>query len=194
MWSNDVYVCRHGESEANVLELIVSGSEDCSFLTGIDQYGLTFKGEKQAKKAADVLSSLAATSNRKVIIVSSNFRRAKETADILAAAANVAVLIDPRLRERWFGDFNGASSHNYERVWEEDRQDPTKKHFNAESVQDVYHRTQELLRELDASNSHAIIVLVSHGDTLQICQTWVEGRSLTEHRLVEHLDNAILRK
>lgn len=27
MWSNDVYVCRHGESEANVLELIVSGSE-----------------------------------------------------------------------------------------------------------------------------------------------------------------------
>ncbi|EGD79962.1 hypothetical protein PTSG_10244 [Salpingoeca rosetta] len=84
--------------------------------------------------------------------------------------------------------------HRTFRVWEEDAKDAAHTKFNVESVQTVVDRTRALLMELNDKHHNATIVLVAHGDTLQICQTWVQRLPLTTHRNVEYLGNADLRK
>ena len=72
---NQYFVMRHGESKANALGIIVSDPNN-----GVSNYGLTEKGEWQAtasaQKAIDVFGFDSQT-----IIYSSDFKRAKETAE-----------------------------------------------------------------------------------------------------------------
>eukprot|EP00043_Microstomoeca_roanoka_P028388 m.17798 g.17798 ORF g.17798 m.17798 type:complete len:210 (-) comp8367_c0_seq1:202-831(-) len=189
-WRNRFIVCRHGESEANVQEIIASGEH------GLSAFGLTERGRQQAAQAADALADMmtkesSATAPR---FISSDFLRAKQTANILAEKWSTTVTLDPRLRERWFGDFDEKASENYLAVWDEDSKDATHTKFNVESVISVAKRTYQLVTELDAQHEGETLVLVAHGDTLQILQTWSQDMALTQHRSVEYLGNAVIRE
>ncbi|WP_144935296.1 histidine phosphatase family protein [Rothia kristinae] len=55
-------------------------------------------------------------------------------------------------------------------------------------------RTRSLVRELAQRHPGADVVLVAHGDVLQITQAWTAGRPPAEHRSLPHLGNAELRR
>lgn len=185
---------------ANAAGIIISDP-----LSGSAGYGLTETGRQQAG-AVDV-SPLRKTS--RVKILSSPFRRARETAEIVAAAVgrdadSIPVVLEERLRERYFGpSLEGSSNANYELVWAMDAVDPLALRYGEESVYSVAERLraalqQHVLQDAAASGpadsrEPAAIVLVSHGDSLQILQALFNGLDPKEHRSLTHLETAELR-
>ena len=100
------------------------------------------------------------------------------------------------LRERWFGDFDATADSNYERVWAEDKLSATHERFGVESIESVAGRTEALLQRLDAdlTDEPWLVLLVAHGDVLQITQAAQEGCDIRTHRSLEHLPTATLRE
>ena len=100
------------------------------------------------------------------------------------------------LRERGFGEFNGGpAACAYKQVWKLDA-DATHTNFGCESVSSVLQRVCGVAMEIDDALDHSErwhVVLVSHGDTLQILQTAFEGIDPKLHRSLPHLNTAELR-
>ena len=69
---NRYFLMRHGESEANVADLIISYPE-----TGCKRYGLSKQGRQQVR-----LSALESGLGSDTLIISSDFLRARETATL----------------------------------------------------------------------------------------------------------------
>ena len=80
----ELLMVRHGESEANVG---LSGDPDCA---------LTPRGLGQARALAPRLARLDL---RGFVALTSPYRRAVQTAEVLAAATGLALEVDPDLRE-----------------------------------------------------------------------------------------------
>jgi small GTP-binding protein len=114
------YALRHGESLANV-EGIISSDPAIS----IPHHGLSEKGKGQAQKTG---TELAATLSGPVLIMTSDFKRARETAEIvhsaLAKKGGFGYAESPigplrfsaLLRERSFGVFNGETNEYYDKA------------------------------------------------------------------------------
>ncbi|GJQ14742.1 hypothetical protein GpartN1_g6533.t1 [Galdieria partita] len=190
---NSYYALRHGESRANVEHLIVSDSEN-----GIlDKYGLTDRGKQQAQQAAFQLKeTLEKNWNGKynkelVTLITSPFSRARETAEIIATQLQLQVIVEPLLRERYFGQFNMTCDDHYKVVWNADKQvgvmDPE---WGVESVQDTLKRSLQVINRYEQISKGHVYVLVSHGDVLQILRTYFAGVALEDHRSLPYLGNA----
>ena len=203
---NHRYVAlRHGQSEANVQGIISSEPS-----VAVVQHGLSASGRAQAQKAGVALVELAKASGCGLAVVTSDFKRALETAQAVHEAAERAGVptwpsqapqIEVRLRERYFGEFNGESDDNYGRVWAEDAVSAQHEAFGVESVASVVARTGELLSDLDASaalrrqEQKWLVCLVAHGDVLQIMQcAHFERQDPRLHRHLEHLLTATPRE
>lgn len=183
---NRYFALRHGESTANTAGVIVSDPT-----VGTTNYGLSDKGKNQVKNVINLVEELGDS----VRIYSSDFLRARETAQIVHSGLNLQkpVQLTPLLRERFFGKLNGSTDDNYQRIWDLDANNPDHRECGAESVNDVIRRTLELIRALEKRHSSTSIVLVAHGDILQILQTWFEGVNPALHRELSHLQTAELR-
>src|SRR5271166_4238418 len=92
-----LFLVRHGESDWNI-EGLVQGQLPAA-------PGLTRTGVEQALAAAEALAITAAE-----LVLSSDLRRATETASLIAARLGVPLQLDPRLRERALGAAEGRSS------------------------------------------------------------------------------------
>jgi broad specificity phosphatase PhoE len=134
-----------------------------------------------------------------VVFISSDFKRARETAsECLAELQQLldrspslrcplpGVEVREELRERFFGELEGLPLLFYNRVWPIDSIDADNSRLGVESVNDVIRRVERLLSEVEGRCADSSIVLVSHADTLQIAQTFLcsslnyaeEGRSV----------------
>ena len=187
--SNTYFVLRHGKSKANEEEIIVSDPE-----AGIAGYGLTAAGKDEVlasvKKAREENML-----DESVVIVSSDFQRTKETAELAASVLHTKELIfTPKLRERYFGGWDRQHNSNYQRVWDEDARDHTHTVRGVESVADVLARAMSLIEDLEKKYSSRKILLVSHGDTLQILQTAFKAAHPSTHRSLDHLKTAEIRR
>lgn len=202
---NKYYGLRHGESQANVQGIISSDP-----VIGSTIHGLTSSGKLQARRAATSLIELVGRENIcKLIFLSSNFTRARETAaecvvavqnilnfeccdietsgveDLLSGIRELRVQIVPGLRERSFGELDGTVLINYNRVWPIDTIDAYNIRQGVESVAAVIDRAESLINEMEARYSDKVIVLTSHADTLQIFQTYLAGadpRTFSQYR------------
>ncbi|MGC8868635.1 MAG: histidine phosphatase family protein, partial [Sulfurihydrogenibium sp.] len=87
-----IYLCRHGESEYNAKK-IVQGHIDTN---------LTEKGIKQAQSLAEFLKDKNIQK-----IVSSDLKRAYQTAKTVAEVLGLTVHVDQRIREMHFGTWEG---------------------------------------------------------------------------------------
>ena len=183
---NRYYVMRHGHSLANELGIIVSRAEN-----GISAYGLSPLGQSQVNGAirADI------PVDDKTLIISSDFKRARETADRVhdLLKSKTPVRFDPRLRERDFGNYELSTAKNYERVWLEDKSSADNCLEGVESPNQVMRRVTGLVSELESEFSGASLLLVSHGDTLQILQTAFQQQEASSHRSQPHLETAEIR-
>ena len=178
---------RHGQSEANVAGIIASDPN-----VGCTAYGLSETGKKQAIHSARSTTEL----NKNIHILSSDFLRAKETAEIVQAEiqSNHPIHFTEKLRERFFGDLNGQNDHQYQSVWTLDQNDPHHHTFGVESANEVVVRTSALINTLEQQFSNETFLLVAHGDVLQLLQTWFQDVPASQHRQLPHLNTAEIRR
>nr|WP_163559271.1 histidine phosphatase family protein [Halomonas sp. NO4] len=163
---------RHGHSEANAQGLIISTPQ-----RGLDAYGLSPHGCAQLEAVtADWPWPVPSR------IWHSDFRRTTETAARVAVHFNAALHPEPRLRERHFGDLEGGPDAGYPQVWARDARDADHRAFGVESVASVATRMLAVIDALERAYRDETLLLVSHGDPLQILLTALEGGALTAHR------------
>jgi broad specificity phosphatase PhoE len=156
-------LARHGETTWNTRH-IFQGRTDLP---------LNKNGRTQAQAMAKQLTTL--TIDR---LVSSDLKRAFQTAEIIAAAhpAHPDIILDERLREISFGRWEGLDEHGINEVlpgeMESWKCDPDFVPSGGESVSQAMERTESLLAELREIKDGKTIVLVGHGGILQalICR------------------------
>jgi glucosyl-3-phosphoglycerate phosphatase len=148
---------RHGQTDYNVDGRMQGHIDSC----------LTDAGHEQAAEAAPVLASLAPDR-----LVSSDLRRAVDTAEVVGAACGLPVKFDSRLRETHLGLWQGHTVAEIERdypgaiaTW---RSDPGWAPPEGESRIDVVARSRPVVDELDAefADSDGVsetVLLVAHG-------------------------------
>lgn len=188
--SNEYFALRHGQSVPNIKEIVLSHPEDGQK----EEYTLTPEGEKQARVSLEKAKAEGVL-DQNTIIYSSPFSRAKRTAEIAKEVLGVEgeIIFDERLRERWFGNWEQTHTSAYQKVWDVDKENPEHKEAGVESALEVQKRTTELVNELEKKYEGKNILLVSHGDALQILQTGFHKKSPAVHRDLKHLETAEVR-
>lgn len=188
---NRYFALRHGRSKAQEAGIIVSAP-----LEGAkEQYALSAHGEGEVW---DLRKSFAAAAlfGEDVAIYSSPFSRAIQTAAIvktlLCATRNITV--DARLRERFFGDWEGTSTKNYRITWEKDQVDPAHTDGGVESAVAVQARMVSLIAEIEKRCARKAVLLVSHGDPLIMLQAAFEGAPLSSYYTLKRLRTAEFRE
>jgi broad specificity phosphatase PhoE len=145
-------VWRHGNTDWNATHR-VQGQTDVP---------LNAVGRQQAVDAAELLAKL-----RPMAIVSSDLQRAADTAAALAALTGLSVGFDKRLRERYFGDWQG---HTVAEVAElhPDQHDRWARGMEVggevETLIDLGKRVSDALREAAAmAPAGGTVVVATHG-------------------------------
>lgn len=148
---------RHGQTDYNVAGRM-QGHLD-SVLTPV--------GQEQAVAAAPVLAALGPD-----LLISSDLKRAVDTAEAVGAACGLPVKYDSRLREthlgRWQGRTVAEIDLDYPGAIAEWRSDPTWAPPGGESRVAVVARSRPVVDELDAEfvdadETSATVLLVAHG-------------------------------
>jgi broad specificity phosphatase PhoE len=177
---NSYLLMRHGESDANVSGLIVSDPK-----IGCERFGLTERGSQQVIASARGFTGEAITQ-----IVCSDFLRTLQTAQLVADTLN---LPQPQpevgLRERYFGGWEGMSAEHYENIWQRDEAGK-QSDDHVESPEAVLKRSLSVLNRLEQEYQDQVILLISHGDMLQILSTSFAGISPNKHRSLPHHQTA----
>jgi len=156
---------RHGQTVWN-LQGRVQGSKDSP---------LTPRGEAQAEATAARMTNLGVTA-----VYSSDLGRARQTAQVIAAACALEIIEDPRLRERNFGILEGLTGVEME------TRHPTEfqliRHGGAdytlpegESKAGVLARVEPFFGQVLAEHPGEHVVVVSHGATMNVILRWVLG-------------------
>lgn len=188
---NTYYALRHGTSEANERGVVVSHPEN-----GIPAWGLSLAGAAACRERfVRGRTPFPALEPATTVVLSSDFRRAVETAAILCAQIGLAPFaLDIALRERHFGRLELGPVSGYDEVWERDAGGPDHGHAGAESTEWVARRMAGVVERQERRHAGRTIVLVSHGDPLQILETVLLGLPSHRHRERPHLANAELRR
>jgi len=142
---------RHGETDYNA-----SGR-----IQGHLDSHLTETGLAQARRAVPLLTSYGPS-----VLVSSDLRRALDTATVFAEATGTTLRVDKRLRETHLGEWQGMTMAEVEarwlgavRTW---RSDPRWAPPGGESRLEVATRAAEVVAELDAQ-FEGTALLCAHG-------------------------------
>jgi len=184
--ANRYFAMRHGHSLANQQGIIVSHP-----MNGCAGFGLSAQGVAQVRASLQQDRQLDAST----VIVSSDFKRALESAAMVQQALTGAapLEIDTRLRERHFGALELGPDSAYAEVWRRDAEDPDSDQRDVESANRVMARVTGLIVDLEQRYSGASLLLVSHGDALQILQTAFARQPASAHRQLQHLHTAEIR-
>lgn len=168
---------RHGHSLANQEGRIISAPP-----RGLVAFGLSPRGRAQLDA---LLADWRWAEPRRIL--HSDFRRTTETAELVAAYFGLMPAAEPRLRERYFGEFEGHGDAHYGEVWARDARAPARCQDGVEPVAQVAARMRSVIDELERRHGGETILLVSHGDPLQILLSDLEGRAPSRHREREPL-------
>ncbi len=150
---------RHGQSEWNAAGLMQGQTAHVP---------LTDLGHAQAAQAARELTVL-----RPGALVSSDLRRAVQTAEHCVRATGLALSTTPALREQGYGVLEGRPSRE---LW--DIVDWTDPHWAAqggESLVELHSRVGAYLAQLCAEPPAEVVALVTHGDTIRAAQAVAAG-------------------
>lgn len=179
-----LHALRHGRSLANDAGIIVSRGR-----RALEWAELTPEGRDQAERAAR-----SASLGPDTLVLTSDYARALQTARIVARIWGCGEPVaDARLRERDFGSLEEGPDTMYDVVWAADAAGKGLPD-GVESAEDVAARTRSVVEEALALPGARDIVLVAHGDVLQITQTWLAGATPRAHRSLRHLETGELRR
>ncbi|HLX32748.1 MAG TPA: histidine phosphatase family protein [Gaiellaceae bacterium] len=143
---------RHGETDWNA-----DGR-----LQGHTDRPLTDYGRRQARKLADELGGEELDA-----IYSSDLARARETAEIVAERLGLPVALDPDLREKDWGNWEGLTTVERDRV-----------EFVGESTEAHQERMLRALRAIAERHPGGRVLVVTHGGSMRRVQTVAQGFAL----------------
>ncbi|CAL5328809.1 unnamed protein product [Camellia sinensis] len=185
---NKYWVLRHGENGTleeyklapeGVNQALLAGElfqkiSSSLYLAIVDRRESPFDCEKP-QESSELEENKIPLEN--VRICYSPFSRTRHTAKVVASVLNIPFegpqckMIED-LRERFFGPSFELTSHDkYSEIWALDAKDPFMKPEGGESVSDVVSRLTSALITIESEFQGCTILVVSHGDPLQILQT-----------------------
>jgi len=172
----DILLIRHGETAWNA-ERRLQGHLDIP---------LNEEGERQAALLAGALAAESID-----VVVASDLRRARQTAQAVADQRGLALAIDPALRERGYGGFEGLLYSEIEQrfprefaAWQArdvDAQLPPGRNVG-ESFRAFFDRATAAILALAASYPGKAIALVAHGGVLECAYRLARGLPLETPR------------
>jgi broad specificity phosphatase PhoE len=148
----ELLLVRHGETDWNA-----EGK-----LQGHTDRPLNDYGRRQAQALADKLAGESIDA-----VYASDLSRARETAEILGAKLGLPVAVDPDLREKDWGNWEGLTSE--ERLHIE---------FEGETSEAHRDRTLGAVQRIVERHPEGRIVVVTHGGSLRRIQAAVSGFAL----------------
>jgi 2,3-bisphosphoglycerate-dependent phosphoglycerate mutase len=160
-----LWLVRHGESTWNALGLVQGH---------VSLPDLTRNGAEQARRCARFLAGKPIGA-----IVSSDLRRAVQTALPIARALCLPVGLDQRLRERSLGSLEGTPFALADPdqlgiaggwVVDADAAPP-----GGETVREFYARLAACVKDLLSDYPENDLVLVCHGGVVRVVQAWLDG-------------------
>lgn len=155
----EVVILRHGQAVKNERKI-------CSSTFGKDYDVLTDDGRKQIKELAKKFKNVGFDN-----IISSDFNRTKQTAEIVGRELGLEVKFDKRLRECGVGDWEGKDAYafdefrdkNFEK-WEEANPD------GIESFVSIKTRVFNFLDEVKKEYKGKKVLVVTHGDVPRVAK------------------------
>ena len=174
----EILLTRHGQTEWNLLKK-VQGKADIE---------LNEKGIKQAEETRKFLK------NEEIdLILCSPLKRAVQTAEIINQERNIRMIIDERVSERDFGEFEGMSNTNFDfnAFWSY-RQNL--KYDKAENIRDFFVRVYNFLDSIKNEYAGKRILIVAHGGISIPVKCYFEGIPNTETLLPLCLGNCEVAK
>jgi broad specificity phosphatase PhoE len=165
------YLVRHGEAEHNVLGILSSWPEKRIF-------HLTEKGRTKVSETAEELSEKGIGK-----LYSSPITRTLETARIISERIGIGIVVDERLRETDFGVYDCGSfeARAMKYVTDLDRLDTDIAEI--EGLRHVRERIVSFLTDIMKSDAGKRIVIVSHGDPIEVMRGVLLGQTLEESLL-----------
>lgn len=169
-----VYLLRHGETLWNA-----DGNRYC----GATDIGLTDRGIQQAHLVVNALKGVSFDA-----IYSSPLQRALRTAQIASGKLNEAIVIDRRLTEANFGEWEGKTKEEFiaekPKLWANWCHDPgqTRAGGDGETAMEVISRVDDFFRETQRKHPSGTILVVAHNAVNRFYMAWKLGMPLNNYR------------
>jgi isoleucyl-tRNA synthetase len=168
---NRYLILRHGESEMNVKDILISTLPEKVPCT------LTEKGKEQILKVAKKLKK-----EKIDLIISSDLLRTKQTAEIVAKEIGAKIIFDKKLRDIKFGIFEGKSLREYHSFWKSYNERFIKSPPGGENYNQVKARMYNFLKSIDKKYTDKTILIISHQRPLAMLEGALKGYSIEEFR------------
>lgn len=152
-----IYSTRHGQTEYNKQEIIL----------GTTDVQLDSAGEEQAERLAERIYDLG---NIDIMIVSP-MKRALRTARIIAEKCGIEIVIDERLREWDYGEFEGKSRFT-EGFAGNKVNFGVRMGKSGESLLQLSHRVYSALDDIIEKYGDKTVLIVSHGGVCRVIETY----------------------
>lgn len=183
----DILLIRHGETDWNVDKR----------LQGHIDIGLNAEGRRQAEALGEALAGEPLEA-----VFASDLQRARDTAQAVAARHALPVLIEPALRERCYGGFEGMRHAEIEQRYPQDYAAWKARELDARYP--AGERVAETMREFSARAVAAVtglisdgryrkVAIVSHGGVLECIYRWARQSGLAQPRDFDILNASINR-
>ncbi|MBU1159872.1 class I tRNA ligase family protein, partial [Patescibacteria group bacterium] len=165
---NKIFLVRHGDSENNKKQILNSLPEK-------EKFHLTESGIGQINYLADKIK------NEKIdAIFSSPLLRTKETAEIISKKLGIEIIFDERIRELDLGEMNGRSGDDLAAIHPTRQSRLKKTKMGVESGEHLKTRMENFLDEINKNYKNKNIVIVSHGDPIQMFFGITKGMEIEE--------------
>jgi len=151
---------------------------------------LNDRGREQAQALADQLDVVD-------VVYSSDLARARETAEIVAGRLGLDVRIDPRLRERGFGAWEGLTSDEIEqRFADAHRRWRAGEGPGADDAEpfDVFGaRVNGFLEDVLRLHPGKTVLVICHGGAIRVTHALATGLDyVRDHRLIPGVANCVV--
>ncbi|MBI2097543.1 MAG: class I tRNA ligase family protein [Candidatus Vogelbacteria bacterium] len=167
---NRYFVMRHGEAENNVLNVLSSRADN--------PHHLTERGRAETEQAAGRLRSAEVN-----LIVSSDFIRTRETAEIIVRLLGLpagSVIYDERLREVNHGELNNQPVNVYRNYFKTAEQYFINRLPGGESFTEVKRRLGSALYDLETKYRGQKILIITHESPSWLLFAAAAGTGLAE--------------
>lgn len=169
---NTYAVMRHGEGEHNVASVLSGLPENPHHVT-----------EKGKEEIAATVEQMKKDGFMPDVIIASPLVRTRETAALVAEGMGLpkeVVVIDERIREDGFGDFEGKSESIGDGYFANTYEWMTKSRPNGESKVDVKRRMSEALYAYEKEYTGKTILFVTHDGPARMLFEGAQGKTIDE--------------
>ena len=163
-------LARHGETDWNRAQRFQGHADP----------PLNDVGRAQARALADALVGESVSG-----VYTSDLRRARETAEIVARRLGLRVWALPALREVDVGEFTGLTLEEIDTRWPEARSRAETRGYgwqHGETFEQMRGRVVAALQEIAALHAGDVVLVVGHGGTIRAALAHADGVDLVVHR------------